>query len=209
MNAICPRCGTVSLAGAQTTRFICKTCHLRFCNECQHWKVDRKQPYCARCGAYYSYPPSVVPWRIAAWVIYVPTAAALILTAFIPLQFWQLALVATLPSVIFTSAYLARLYQNTGLIQATRREAILLGRRALTLATIIYVVMTLGDQKALMIGLVIAVFLVLVGLAAQRMNTAVVQELQLNRSTWQTILSMSNQDVLLMRFPPARQAKAP
>jgi hypothetical protein len=147
-------------------------------------------------------------WRIAAWVIYLPIIAAFILAAFIRLQFWQLALAATLPSVIFTSAYLARFCQNTGLIQATRREAILLGRRALTLTIIIYVVMSLGDQKALVIGLVITVVLVLVGLAAQRMNTTVVEELQLNRSTWQAILSMSNWDILLLRFPPARRAKA-
>lgn len=209
MNAICPRCGTVSLAGAQTTRFFCKTCHLRFCNECQHWKIDRKQPYCARCGAYYSHPPPVMPLRIAAWVIYVPIAAALIFAVFVPLQFWYIVLAATLPQVVFTSAYLTRFYQNTGLIQATRLEAILLGRRALTWVTILYVVLSLGDQRALTIGLVIAVALVLVGLVAQRMNAVVIQELQLNRSIWQAILSMSNWDVLLMRFPSARQANTP
>ena len=206
MNATCPRCGTVSLAGAQTTRFTCKTCHLRFCGECQHWKIDRKQPYCARCGAYYSYPPSVMPWQIAAWVTYVPIAAALILAAFIPLRFWQLALVATLPPVIFTSAYLARFYQNTGLIQATRREAILLGRRALTWATIIYVVMSLGSQTTLVIGLAIAVVLVFIGLAAQHMNAAVIEELQANRPVWSAVLAMSNWEALLMRFPDMRRA---
>jgi hypothetical protein len=118
-------------------------------------------------------------------------------------------LAATLPQVVFTSAYLTRFYQNTGLIQATRLEVILLGRRALTWVTILYVVLSLGDQRALTIGLVIAVALVLVGLVAQRMNAVVIQELQLNRSIWQAILSMSNWDVLLMRFPSARQANTP
>jgi hypothetical protein len=150
-----------------------------------------------------------MPLRIAAWVIYVPIAAALIFAVFVPLQFWYIVLAATLPQVVFTSAYLTRFYQNTGLIQATRLEVILLGRRALTWVTILYVVLSLGDQRALMIGLVIAVALVLVGLVAQRMNAVVIQELQLNRSIWQAILSMSNWDVVLMRFPSARQANTP
>lgn len=128
MNAICPRCGTITLAGSQTTRFTCKTCRLRFCGECQHWKVNRKQNYCARCGAAFGDPPPVMPSRAAAVVFYVPILAALLLSAFIPLRFWQLALAITAPLVAYTLGYLAVFYRRTGLAQATRREAILLGR---------------------------------------------------------------------------------
>ncbi len=209
MNAICPRCGTVSLAGSQTTRFTCKTCHLRFCNECQHWKIDRKQKYCARCGAWFSVPPPVIPLRVSSLIIYIPIAAALVITAFVvPLRFWHMALIATLPPVIFSSVYLALFYRRTSLAVATRREAILLARRAISLATIIYVVLELGNSTALTIGVIIAVGLIVVGLAVQRMNPAVIEELRNNRSTWGMVLSMSNWDALLMRFPDMRQAKA-
>jgi len=204
MNAICPRCGTMSLAGAQAKRFTCKTCHLRFCNECQHWKVDRKQPYCARCGAGFSDPPPAMPSGLAAVVFYVPIVAALLLSVWLPLQFWQLALVIVVPLVAYTSTYLAMFYRRTGLAQAARREAILLARRALMLAAIVYVVMTLTNPGTLVIGFVIAAGLVIIGLAAQRANLLVIKELQANRPAWSAILSMSNWEAFLMRFPEAR-----
>ena len=203
MNAICPRCGTVSLAGAQTKHFTCKICRLRFCNECQHWKVDRKQNYCAGCGAMFSVPPPVMPLGISAVLLHVPLVAAIILHDMIPLQFWQLVFLVVAPPLAYTSAYLAKFYRRTGLARAVRREAILLGRRALMLAAIVYVVMTLGSQSTLVIGLVAAIVLVLIGLAAQRTNPVVIEEMQTNRSVWGAILSMSGRDALLMRFPDA------
>jgi len=209
MNAICPRCGTVTLAGSQTTRFTCKTCHLRFCNECRHWQVDRKQNYCARCNAVFSVPPPVMPSSIAALVFYVPILTVLLLSAFIPLRFWQMALSITAPIVVYTSAYLVTFYRSTGLTHAVCREAILLGRRALMLAAIVYVVTMLGSQETLVIGAVIAVVLVLIGLAAQRAAPAVIKELQAHRPAWSAVLAMSNRDALLMRFPDVRRMGAP
>ncbi len=201
MNVTCPRCGTVSLAGSQATRFTCKTCHLRFCNECQHWKVDRKQKYCARCGTPFGTPPPVIPSGILTATVYIPIAVALVLSAFIPLGFLPMALIATLPPVAFASIYLAKFYQCTGLAFAARREVVLLARRALSFATIIYVVMEIRNQSALLIGLAIAILLIVAGLAVQRMNPGVIEELRNNRPTWGAILSMSNSDFLRMRFP--------
>jgi ribosomal protein S27AE len=203
MNAICPRCGTVSLAGSQTTRFTCKTCRLRFCNECQHWQVDRKQNYCARCGALFNDPPPVMPSGVAAVVFYVPILAVLLFSVFIPLRFWQMALLIVTPMVVYTSAYLTLFYRCTGLTQAARREAILLARRASMLAAIVYVVTMLGSQLTLVVGVAIAGVLVLIGLVAQRANPVVIEELRANRSAWSAILSLSSRDALLMRFPEA------
>jgi ribosomal protein S27AE len=203
MNAICPRCGTVSLAGSQTTRFTCKTCRLRFCNECQHWQVDRKQNYCARCGALFNDPPPVMPSGVAAVVFYVPILAVLLFSVFIPLRFWQMALLIVTPMVVYTSAYLTLFYRRSGLAQAARREAILLARRASMLAAIVYVVTMLGSQLTLVVGVAIAGVLVLIGLVAQRANPVVIEELRANRSAWSAILSLSSWDALLMRFPEA------
>jgi ribosomal protein S27AE len=203
MNAICPRCGTVSLAGSQTTRFTCRTCRLRFCNECQHWQVDRKQNYCARCGALFNDPPPVMPSGVAAVVFYVPILAVLLFSVFIPLRFWQMALLIVAPMVVYTSAYLTLFYRRSGLAQAARREAILLARRASMLAAIVYVVTMLGSQLTLVVGVAIAGVLVLIGLVAQRANPAVIEELRANRPAWSAILSLSSWDALLMRFPEA------
>jgi ribosomal protein S27AE len=203
MNAICPRCGTVSLAGSQTTRFTCKTCRLRFCSECQHWQVDRKQNYCARCGALFNDPPPVMPSGVAAVVFYVPILAVLLFSVFIPLRFWQMALLIVVPMVVYTSAYLTLFYRCTGLTQAARREAILLARRASMLAAIVYVVTMLGSQLTLVVGVAIAGVLVLIGLVAQRANPVVIEELRAHRSAWSAILSLSSWDALLMRFPVA------
>lgn len=204
MNVTCPRCGTVSLAGAQTKRFTCKVCRLRFCNECQHWQIDRKQSYCARCGAMFSIPPSMMSRGAWSVVVYVPIALAVVLAIFTLLRIWQVALVVALPSVVYTSVYLVMFYRCTGLAQATRREAILLIRNALSLAVVIYIVMILGDQAALVVGLIAIVVLVPIGLIAQRANAAVIEELRANRTTWQAILSMSSRDMLQMRFPGTR-----
>ena len=204
MNAICPRCGTMTLAGAQATRFTCKVCRLHFCNECLHWKEERKQNYCARCGATFSAPPPVMPGRLAAIVFYVPIIATLLLSAYIPLGTWQMALLIVAPLLVYTSAYLVVFYRRTGLAAAVRREAVLLGRRALMLAAIVYVVMTLGGSITLIIGLAAAVALVFIGLAAQRAAPTVIEELQANRPVWSAILAMSNWDALLMRFPDAQ-----
>ena len=200
MYATCPRCGTVSLVSAQATRFTCKTCGLRFCHECQHWKLDRRQSYCVSCGAAFSVPPPVMPQRILAAVLYVPLLA-IFLAPFVRLQFWHIMLIVVLAPLIYTSIYLSLFYRHTGLTQAVRREAILLARRTLTLATVAYIVLTLGNQMALIVGVVVAVALVLVGLAVRRADVGVIQELQANRRTWEAILSMSGRDVLLMRFP--------
>jgi hypothetical protein len=209
MNATCPRCGTVSLVSAQATRFTCKTCGLRFCHECQHWKLDRKQSYCVSCGAAFSVPPSAIPQRIMAAVLYVPLLSAVFLAPFVRLQFWHIMLVVILAPLIYTSIYLSLFYRHTNLALATRREAILLARRTLTLATVVYIVLTLGNPGALIVGVIVTVALVLVGLAVRRADVGVIQELQANRRTWEAILSMSGRDVLLMRFPDLRhRAKA-
>ena len=209
MYATCPRCGTVSLVSAQATRFTCKTCGLRFCRECQHWKMDRKQSYCVSCGAAFSVPPSAIPQRISAVMLYVPLLSAVFLAPFVRLQFWHIMLIVILVPLIYTSIYLSLFYRHTGLTQAVRREAILLARRTLTIATVIYIVLTLGNQMALIVGVIVTVALVLVGLVVRRADVGVIQELQANRRTWEAILSMSGRDVLLMRFPDLRhRAKA-
>jgi len=205
MYATCPRCGTVSLVSAQATRFTCKTCGLRFCHECQHWKMDRKQSYCVSCGAAFSVSPSAIPQRILTAVVYVPLVSVVFLAPFARLQFWPILLVVILAPLVYTSIYLSLFYRHTGLTQAVRREAILLARRTLTLATVAYVVLTLGDQVALIVGGIVTVALVLVGLAVRRADVGVIQELQTNRRTWEAILSMSGRDSLLMRFPDLRR----
>jgi len=208
MYATCPRCGTVSLVSAQATRFTCKTCGLHFCHECQHWKLDRKQSYCVSCGAVFSVPPPVMPQRILAAVLYVPLLA-IFLAPFVRLQFWHIMLIVVLAPLIYTSIYLSLFYRHTGLTQAVRREVILLARRTLTLATVVYIVLTLGDPIALIVGAIVTIALVLVGLAVRRADVGVIQELQANRRTWEAIRSMSGRDTLLMRFPDLRHcAKA-
>jgi ribosomal protein S27AE/uncharacterized membrane protein len=204
MYATCPRCGTVSLVSAQATRFTCKTCGLRFCHECQHWKLDRKQSYCVSCGAAFSIPPSAMPQRILTAVVYAPLLAVVFLAPFAGLQFWHILLVVILTPLVYTSIYLGLFYRRTGLTRAVRREAVLLARRTLTLATVAYVVLTLGDQVALIVGVIVTIALVLVGLAVRRADVGVIQELQANRRTWEAVLSMSGRDSLLMRFPNLR-----
>ncbi len=209
MNATCPRCGTINLAGSHATRLTCKTCRLRFCGECVHWKVDRKQKYCARCGSAFSSPPPVVPLRLSAAILYIPIVAAILLSAFLHLRLWQVAVIAGIPPVLYMLVYLARFYRFTGLEQAARREAAMLMRGVLTLATIVYVVTELGNQTALIISVGMAVLLVLVGLRVQGMSPVVLEELRNNRSAWGMVLSMSNWDAFRMRFPDMRRAKAP
>jgi ribosomal protein S27AE len=207
VNATCPRCGAVALVGTQATRFTCKTCRLRFCHECQHWKVNRKQSYCANCGAPFTVPPPVMPPRVAAVVLYPPLLAALVIAPLLRLQFWQIMLIAIALPVIYTSTYLALFYRRTGLTQATRREVILLIRRALTLATVIYIVVTLGNQSALIVGLIIAAVLVVIGLNMRQSDAKVIKELQANRPVWGAILAMTGREAFLMQFPAARKAQ--
>jgi len=206
MNATCPRCGAVTLVSAQAVRFICKTCRLRFCHECLHWKVDRKQSYCANCGAPFTVPPPVMPWRVAAAVLYIPFITALVVAPLFPLHFWQIVTIAIALPVIYTSAYLMLFYRRTGLMQATRREAVLLVRRTLTLVTIIYIVVTLGNPSALIIGAAITIALIVIGLNMRRSDAEVIQELQANRPAWGAILAMTGRAALLMRFPAARKS---
>lgn len=207
MNAICPRCGAVALVGAEATHFTCKTCRLRFCHECQHWKVSRKQSYCVNCGSPFTVPPPVMPSRVAAVVLYPPLMTALVIAPLLRLQFWPIMLLAVTLPVIYTSAYLALFYRRTGLTQATRREVVLLIRRALTLATVIYIVVTLGNQSALVVGMIIAVVLVVIGLNMRQSDAEVIKELQANRPVWKAILAMTGREAFLMRFPAARKAQ--
>ena len=206
MNATCPRCGTVTLVSARATHFICKTCRLRFCHECLHWKVARKQSYCANCGAPFTVPPPVMPWTVAAAVLYVPLVTALVVAPLVRLQFWQIVAIAIALPVAYTSAYLALFYRRTGLTRATRREVVLLVRRTLMLMTVLYIVVTLGNQSALIIGAAIAIALVMIGLRVRRSDVEVIQELQANRPTWEAILAMTGWEALLMRFPATRKA---
>jgi ribosomal protein S27AE len=207
MNATCPRCGAVALVGAEATRFTCKTCRLRFCHECQHWKVSRKQSYCANCGAPFTVPPPVMPSRVAAVVLYPPLMTALVIAPLLRLQFWPIMLLAVTLPVTYTAAYLALFYRRTGLTQATRREVVLLIRRALTLATVIYIVVTLGNQSALVVGMIIAIVLVVIGLNMRQSDAKVIKELQANRPVWEAILAMTGREAFLMRFPAARKAQ--
>jgi ribosomal protein S27AE len=204
MNATCPRCGTVTLVSSQATRFVCKTCGLRFCRECRHWKLDRKQSYCASCGASFSVPPPAMPARLMAAVLYLPLLTAIFLAPLIRLHFAQVALIIVLAPLTYTSIYLTAFYRRTGLARAVRREAILLARRTLTLATVVYIVMMLGDRAVLITGAAVAVAAVLLGLAAQRSNASVIDELASHRPVWEAVLSMSGRDALLLRFPDAR-----
>jgi hypothetical protein len=205
MNATCPRCGTVSLVSAQAKHFNCKTCGLRFCHECQHWKIDCKQGYCARCGAMFTVPPPVMPQRLLAAVLYVPLLTAIFIAPFLQLQFWQVALIVILLPLTYTTTYLIIFYRRTGLTLATRREVILLVRRTLTLAIVAYIVLSLGNQTALIVGIIVTVALVLVGLAVRRADAEVIQELRANRRTWEGLLSMSGWDAFLMRIPNLRR----
>lgn len=204
MNATCPRCGTVSLVSAQAKHFTCKTCRLHFCHECRHWQVDRKQSYCANCGAVFSLPPPVMPSQLVMAVLYLPLLAAFVLSPFVRLRFWYAALAVILLSLIYSSAYLIVFHRRTGLVRATRREAVMLARRTLTLVTAIYIVLTLGDQTALIIGIIITFVLLAIGLSIRRADAQVIQELQAHRRAWEAILSMSSRDAFLMRFPNVR-----
>jgi len=207
MNATCPRCGTVMLVNSQATRFICKTCRLRFCHECQHWKVERKQSYCASCGAPFTVPPPIMPWRVAAVVLYAPLIAALALAPLARLTFWQIIAIAIALPVIYTAAYLALFYRRTGLTRAARREVVLLVRRALALAAVFYVAMMMGDRNALIIGAAIMIALVAIGLSVRQRDDQVIQELRDNRHAWEAILTMTSWQALLMRFPAVRKAQ--
>jgi hypothetical protein len=169
--------------------------------------MDRKQSYCASCGAPFTFPPPVMPWRVAAAVLYGPLITALVIAPLIRLQFWQIVLMAVALPVIYTSVYLALFYRRTGLMLATRREVVLLVRRTLTLVTVIYVVVTLGNPSALIIGVAVTIALVVIGLNMRRNDIEVIQELQANRPAWEAVLAMTSLEAMLMRFPAARKAR--
>jgi hypothetical protein len=72
--------------------------------------------------------------------------------------------------------------------------------------TVIYIVGTLGNQSALIIGAAITIALIVIGLSVRRSDVEVIQELQANRPVWEAILAMTGWDALLMRFPAVRKA---
>ena len=207
MNATCPRCGTVTLIGAQTRRVMCKTCRLRFCRECQHWKTDRQQNYCASCGVSFNIPPSAIPASILAMLLYVPLLFVIVTAPLARTTYWPAVLIAILLPLVYTWIYLAVFYRHTGLARATRREAALLVRRTVMLATLAYIARTLNTSGVILLWLAAAVTLVLIGLAIRRTDASVIQELQANRHAWEAILSMPNRDALLMRFPYTRATR--
>jgi len=204
MTAICPRCGTVSLASSQATHFVCKTCHLSFCAECRYWKDERKQSYCARCGSPFSHPPPVMRYRVMEVMFFVSFGAAILISAFGRSRPWQTAAVAILPSVIYTSLYLWVFNLRTGLAQATWREVIFFVRRTLTLATLAYIALMPNNQVTIPISVVMIVVLLLIGLAGRRFDSAANQELREHRPAWAAVLSMPYRDIFLLRFPDVR-----
>jgi hypothetical protein len=207
MTAICPRCGTVSLAGSHETHFVCKTCHLRFCIECRYWKDERKQSYCAKCGSLYNLPPPVMPDRLMYIMFLASFAAAIVFSAFGRTHPWQIAAVAIAPSVIYTSLYLWVFKLRTQLARATWREVIFFIRRTLTLATLAYIAFLPNSQMTIPVSLVMIVVLLFIGLAGRRLDSAVNQELRNHRPTWAALLSMRNWDACLMRFPDVRASE--
>jgi choline-glycine betaine transporter len=148
-----------------------------------------------------------MPPGLLSAILYLPLTA-IFLIPFIRSQLWHVVLLVILLPLIYAAAYLAVFYRHTGLTQATRREVILLARRTLTVATVVYIVLTLGDQTALIAALAVTVALVLVGLVIRRADANAIQELQAHRHTWAGILSMSSRDALLMRIPDTRLHKA-
>ena len=202
MNATCPRCGAVSLAGAHSHHLTCKVCRLRYCTACLNWKQERKQSYCGACGAAFSLPPSAMPWRVLLASLYVPILLALMAAALAPASFWTIMCIAVLLPLIYSAIYLVVFYRRTSLTQATRREALLLLRRAATLAVVIYFVVALGNSTALTVTIVVTLALIAMGVYMRRLDAEVIRELQTNRRKWEAVLSRSTRDVLLMRFPP-------
>lgn len=207
MNATCPRCGTVALIGAQARRVICKTCGLSYCRECQHWKIDRPQDYCASCGAMFTIPPPMMPSRLRLWMLHVPYLASVLLLPMMRLPFWHVALAAILLPLMYTLAYIVAFSRRTGLVRAAWREAALLARRVLTLAAMVYIVLMGGRSISLAVGLIVTVVLVTFALAIRRNDARIIQELQANHYIWKAVLSMSNRDAFLMRFPQPQAAK--
>ena len=208
MNATCPRCGTVSLVGQHETRFTCKTCRLSFCAECRHWKDERKQTYCARCGAPFNQPPPVMPYQIMNIMFLSSIGAALLLMAFGRPQPWQTALVVILPSVIYTALYLFVFNLRTGLTHIARRETIFFIRRTLMLATLALYRRDAGPvHDAYPVRSAWWCVLFVIGLAARRLDAVVIGELREHRRAWQAILSTPYRKLALLRFPDLRAAK--
>jgi hypothetical protein len=197
----------VTLIGAQTQHVTCKTCRLRFCRECQHWKTDRRQTYCASCGANFSIPPSAIPLSILMLLLHAPLLIVVIIGPFARAWFWPVVLVAVVLPLAYTAVYLATFYRRTGLVRATRREAALLARRTVMLAAVAYIIHTLNAPGAPAIWIIVALALVIAGLAIRRADAGVIQELQSHRRVWEAILSLSNRDALLLRFPQTQPVK--
>ena len=207
MNATCPRCGTVSLVGHHETRFVCKTCHLSFCAECGYWKDERKQTYCARCGALFNQPPPVMPYQIMNIMFLSSIGAALAWLALGRPQPWQTALVVILPSVLYTALYLFIFNRRTGLTHITRRETIFFIRRTLMLVTLAYIAMTPDRSTTLILSLGMVGVLFVIGQAARRMDAVALSELREHRRAWQAILATPYRELALLRFPDLRAAK--
>ncbi len=204
MNATCPRCGTVSLVGHHETRFTCRTCHLSFCAECRYWKDERKQTYCARCGALFNQPPPVMPYQIMVIMFLFSIGLALVFTAFGRAQPWQTAALVIAPSVVYTSVYLFVFRQRTGLAIIARRETIFFVRRTLMLATLVLIGM-MPDRSltlALSVGMVAVLFVI--GLAGRRLDASALSELREHRQAWQALLSTPHRKLALLRFPDMR-----
>ena len=207
MNATCPRCGTVSLVGQHEARFTCKTCHLSFCAECRYWKDERKQTYCARCGSLFSVPPPVMPYQIMVNMFFSSIGAAILLMAFGRPKPWLTALVVILPSIVYTAVYLFIFNLRTRLTQATRREVLFFVRRTLMLATLAFISMLPSRSVTLSLSIGMIVVLLVIGLAARRLDAIAINELREHRPAWQAILSVPYRTLLFLRFPDLRAAK--
>jgi len=140
-------------------------------------------------------------------LLYVPLLFVIVTAPLARTTYWPAVLIAILLPLVYTWIYLAVFYRHTGLARATRREAALLVRRTVMLATLAYIARTLNTSGVILLWLAAAVTLVLIGLAIRRTDASVIQELQANRHAWEAILSMPNRDALLMRFPYTRATR--
>ncbi len=201
MNATCPRCGTIILASQDANRFICPTCRVRYCRNCQSWQ-ERGQKYCLDCTLHFSTPPPAIHPSVkqSAWL-------AMLIIAVLPLVYpawspWYGLFYSLVALGVYFTVYLVRFQRSTSLVWATRREALVLVRQAIIWSSLVYFLIRFGESEGIIglsVGVVLATGMGL--LIINRLNPFVVNELRARRAAWKAVLEMRAMEALLLRFP--------
>ncbi len=200
-SATCPRCGTIILASPEAKHLVCPTCQARYCPLCKDWK-ERGQKYCPNCGLRYGSPPPIIHPSIkhsAGWMLLL----VFLLAIFSPwLTVWQGALSAMVVMGVYFAVYLLRLWHNTLLTWAVRRELVVLAREGIIWASVAYFWDHRLETNALVVLIIATGVATALGLFIMNwLDPPTVEELRINRPIWKALLGMKAKAAVLMHFP--------